>query len=87
MVKMQKGRSNVVVRARRIPSLLRVSVEDGVDSEDILIVLESHECVRVIVMMEIHFLCIEVPKSSCQVCRSPWLLVTWLDLCLGDNPC
>ena len=41
MVKMQIGRSSVAVRARRIPSLLRGSVEVCVDLEDILIVFMS----------------------------------------------
>ena len=39
--KMQKGRSNVVVHARRIPSLLRWSAKVCVASEDILIVIVS----------------------------------------------
>ena len=41
MVKMQKGRSCDADRARRIPSLLRGSVEDCVASKDILIVFVS----------------------------------------------
>ena len=41
MVKMQTGKSNDANRARRIPSLLRGSVEVCVASEDILIVIVS----------------------------------------------
>ena len=41
MVKMQIGKSGVVFRAKRIPSLLRGSVEVCVASEDILIIFVS----------------------------------------------
>ena len=41
MVKMQTGRSSVADHARRIPSLLRGSVEVCVASKDILIVFMS----------------------------------------------